>query len=392
MQIALHAKRFACIEPCRREAELPLTVGGIARDGLLRKGDRIPIGVGRGLQIAFRLPDLPDLVHRLRSPEQLIAAERLGRHRVEVGRRLATNLFEQLEPADLLQPGSQVAQHETNERLRLLTAAIGLLARGNGDRALSRQIDRVFRRAEHEKHDRGGDRKPDQPPPRFASNPPESLGRFDGSGALRRGSRLEALDQRREVGVQAGHGRRRADLRPGEQRRVVERRVVRRLSGEQLLEQEAERIHVAGRRRDVAGRLLGAHVADRARDHAVNRVKPRSLLDVPQPTPRRRHAPRAEARASFARGRRNGCLMAAATERASPKSSTFTTPLSVIITFPGLRSRWTMPAAWVTTRTSAICSAIFNLADQSSPAWSARRRFLPSMSSRISQSRCSSSM
>ena len=43
--------------------------------------------------------------------------------------------------------------------------------------------------------------------------------------------------------------------------------------------------------------------------------------------------------------------------RASPKSSN-RTPVSVSMTFPGLRSRWTIPARWAATRALAIWSAV----------------------------------
>ena len=41
---------------------------------------------------------------------------------------------------------------------------------------------------------------------------------------------------------------------------------------------------------------------------------------------------------------------------ASPKSSTFASPACVIMTFEGLMSRWTMPAACAFPRASAICT------------------------------------
>ena len=43
---------------------------------------------------------------------------------------------------------------------------------------------------------------------------------------------------------------------------------------------------------------------------------------------------------------------------ASPKSSTFTAPSSLILMFAGFRSRWMTPASWAASRASAICLAI----------------------------------
>ena len=48
----------------------------------------------------------------------------------------------------------------------------------------------------------------------------------------------------------------------------------------------------------------------------------------------------------------------ASTTLASPKSSTFTNPSSLIMTFVGFKSRWTMPARWARPTASAICVAI----------------------------------
>ena len=45
---------------------------------------------------------------------------------------------------------------------------------------------------------------------------------------------------------------------------------------------------------------------------------------------------------------------------ASPKSSTFTNPVSVIITWAGFKSRWTIPDAWAGATASAIWMEYFN--------------------------------
>ena len=50
-----------------------------------------------------------------------------------------------------------------------------------------------------------------------------------------------------------------------------------------------------------------------------------------------------------------GSVLAA---RAMPKSMTFTSPGGVIMMFPGLTSRWTIPAAWAKDRAEATCAAI----------------------------------
>ena len=43
---------------------------------------------------------------------------------------------------------------------------------------------------------------------------------------------------------------------------------------------------------------------------------------------------------------------------ARPKSRTLTLPSGVTLTLAGLRSRWTMPFSWASSRASAICFAM----------------------------------
>ena len=50
--------------------------------------------------------------------------------------------------------------------------------------------------------------------------------------------------------------------------------------------------------------------------------------------------------------------LAPAATLARPKSSSFTRPVDEIITFEGLRSRWTIPAAWAAARPSAASVAM----------------------------------
>ena len=50
------------------------------------------------------------------------------------------------------------------------------------------------------------------------------------------------------------------------------------------------------------------------------------------------------------------CVRSAPPPRlASPKSATFSTPAASRRTFPGFRSRWTMPSAWAAPTPAAIC-------------------------------------
>ena len=65
---------------------------------------------------------------------------------------------------------------------------------------------------------------------------------------------------------------------------------------------------------------------------------------------------------------------------AMPKSHTFTSPEWVIMTFPGLMSRWMIPDRWDSSSASripkAMCTATFG---SNAPASISRRRILPSM-------------
>ena len=68
---------------------------------------------------------------------------------------------------------------------------------------------------------------------------------------------------------------------------------------------------------------------------------------------------------------------------ARPKSSTFTLPSGVSLTFAGFRSRWTMPLLWASSSASAICSAISSASSTGiAPRASRSLRSSPSTSSR----------
>jgi len=67
---------------------------------------------------------------------------------------------------------------------------------------------------------------------------------------------------------------------------------------------------------------------------------------------------------------------------ARPKSSTFTLPSGVSLTFAGLRSRWTMPLSWAASRASAIWLAIPRASSTGTlPRFSRRARSSPRTSS-----------
>ena len=69
---------------------------------------------------------------------------------------------------------------------------------------------------------------------------------------------------------------------------------------------------------------------------------------------------------------------AAPSTRARPKSSTFTTPLGVLMTFSGLMSRWTTPAVWATANAFANCnpmSTTFSIG--TGPDFTSRRNVSP---------------
>ena len=67
---------------------------------------------------------------------------------------------------------------------------------------------------------------------------------------------------------------------------------------------------------------------------------------------------------------------------ARPKSSTFTLSSGVILTFAGLRSRWTMPRSCAASSASVICCAILSVSSTGSgPRRSRSASVSPSMSS-----------
>ena len=128
--------------------------------------------------------------------------------------------------------------------------------------------------------------------------------------------------------------------------------------------------------RETSGHLLGAAGAARARGAraSLRRSRPRGTGSRPWPARRagrrarrgpRRARPR---RLRTARARRSGAIprtappasgrATRARARATPRSMIRTRWSSVISTFSGLRSRWTMPAAWMAARPAATWSAI----------------------------------
>ena len=107
---------------------------------------------------------------------------------------------------------------------------------------------------------------------------------------------------------------------------------------EHLVEHGAEREDVRARVHGAALGLLGRHVGGRAEEHAPPRSRAGTLC--------------VGAHRVDPDGSRTG------TSLARPKSSTLTWPDSVIITFAGLTSRWTMPAAWAAARPRATSTAM----------------------------------
>ena len=210
--------------------------------------------------------ELEHLAERAQRQAVTVAAfgrEQLGGHLLVVALRLVGHLVEQVEAAERPQAVDQVLEHEGGEALRLrprLLGALGRLARPVG-------LPGHAGGEQHQRHDRGGGDQLPQPSPRLAADPVQP---FEGVDRRRAGAgreRLHAAEQRREVGVDAG------DRLGLAARRLLEAlaelaAAPRRGAGEQLLQQDAERVDVARRRRLLALRLLGAHVVDGAGDAA----------------------------------------------------------------------------------------------------------------------------
>ena len=230
-----------------------------------------------------------------------------------------------------------------------------------------------------------------------------AAGRSDGA------RRLEALDEPGEVGVDAASAAGTSPRRARSSSAAESSPAWNGGSpGEQFLEQEPEGVEVAGGRGRLAARLFGAHVGQRPKQRAsLGLGRADDGLGRPRVRSGQASLVVLEARLGRRPGGHRGCRFrrpGAAARRACPSSCCYRgrrrpaasgrgrspapsrRPAGVTITLPGLRSRWTMPAAWVTTSTCAIWVAMERRWAAVRPPSSAARRFRPSISSSTSQS------
>ncbi len=238
-------------------------VVGLLGDQALRDAEHLAVALLGVLGAPFELEHLPE-----RAQRQPVAVAALGRTQVDghllvVALRLVGHLVEQVEAAERAQPVDQVFEHEGGEALGLRPRLLGAVGRLLGAVRLPRHAggEQAERRRE------GGADEPAQPPPRPADDPAQPFQRVERRRPRARRQRLHAAEERREVGIDAGDRRRVAAQRLVEA--LADRpALARRLAGEELLQDEAERVDVARRRRLLALRLLGAHVVDGAGDAA----------------------------------------------------------------------------------------------------------------------------
>ena len=107
-------------------------------------------------------------------------------------------------------------------------------------------------------------------PPRLLADPAQRLERLRGRGTAFGGERLERLDEAGQMRLDPGDRQGAPLLDLPQQLDAVETGPVDRRAGEQLLEQQAEGVHVAGDGDLLAARLLRAHAAGGA-DHLARR-------------------------------------------------------------------------------------------------------------------------
>jgi hypothetical protein len=109
---------------------------------------------------------------------------------------------------------------------------------------------------------------------RSIGDPAQPLGSVDRCWPLRRRWRCQTADQSREIRRHAIRRVGLAALHAVEKRRTADVIRMRMASGEQFLNHQAEREHVAGGRCGLAARLLRTHVGQCAHDEAARRLEP----------------------------------------------------------------------------------------------------------------------
>ena len=279
VEIALHPQGVTEIEMRHRDAKDPLVVVGIALGRLFGDRERFAVGGNRICELAGRLPDLAYLVDRLRASIQFLSGHRARGHGVEIDGRFTADVLQQIEPADLLQLRSQIAEHESDQVLGLPAPPVRVSARGHRNAAFPCEIDRVLRGGQYDGNDCRGDRQPPDPSRRLADNPAQSLnastavGRCEGAMAVKRLMRSARsasipvtgrVSPRRTVASSASRS---SDLSKAG------------LARRHLLHDQPERKHVARRCRRFAHRLLRAHVGDGSGDASA-------IADESAPRPR----------------------------------------------------------------------------------------------------------
>ena len=164
------------------------------------------------------------------------------------------------------------------------------------------------------------------------------------------------------------------------------------LAGDELVEHDAQRVHVAARREVLAGPRLRGHVIGRAHqcaarergeEHAIQRAGAEAGAGL-----------RVELRGQLGGvagrlGPLPGSVAEESSSLARPKSSSFTSPLSVSTTLPGLMSRWSTPRRWAALRPRAR-SLPMERARSPGTGLASRSRLTPRMNSEMRYG-CSSS-
>ena len=147
----------------------------------------------------------------------------------------------------------------------------------DGRRALALEVQRVLDATEREHDEDAGGSQDPEPALRLAADPAQSLLGLEGRRPMGRWNGLEPFDQASQIRAHPGRREGPSRLHVLEEGLVLDVAVVGRLPREQLLEQEPERVHVAGRGGHLAAGLLGAHVAERPHDGPRLGLEPREL-------------------------------------------------------------------------------------------------------------------
>jgi len=271
IQIALLEQHLADPVPALRLADTAHWKPRAPRDQA--PGERVRFaerGQGQG-KVSLRPPHLADLIDGFNPARHLLVGLLAVGGLAEIGQSVLADGIQEVQAVHTFELRPQVADHEADQSFRLLASPVGLAAGAIGLHGEpGNQGEQGDQHDERARHQAPAETLGAQPL-RLVQNPAQPLHRLVRRRPAPRIEMFQILDEPRQIGVETGDRERRGPHHLNDD--LVVRGLIGRRAGEQLVQQDSERIQIACHRHSAAHRLLRAHGVESAHDHAVARQR-----------------------------------------------------------------------------------------------------------------------